>query len=125
MGSHPVNLLVRFVLEVSALLAMGVWGWHQGDGILRILVAVGVPLICAILWGVFAVPGDPSRSGSTVIPIPGVLRLVLELAIFTFAVWTLIDIGAVKLCWSLGIITTVHYMISYDRLLWLLAQNNP
>jgi hypothetical protein len=32
MGSHPLNLAVRFALELSALAALGVWGWRQGDG---------------------------------------------------------------------------------------------
>jgi hypothetical protein len=62
MGFHPVNLAIRFILELAALVAMGVWGWLQVDGVLRFVVALAVPIAAAALWGVFAVPGDRSRS---------------------------------------------------------------
>jgi hypothetical protein len=122
MGSHPINLAIRFVLELSALLAMGVWGWQQSEGRLRFVLAVGMPLIAAVLWGVFAVPHDPSRSGTAPIAVPGMLRLALELAVFAFATWALYHVGATKLSWTLGIIVTIHYLVSYDRILWLIKQ---
>ena len=122
MGSHPINLTVRFLLEVSALLAMGVWGWYQGDGWLRFVLALGIPLIAAIVWGTFAVPDDPSRSGAAPVAVPGILRLVIEAVIFIFAVWALYDLGFTKLSGLLGIIVVIHYLVSYDRVLWLIRQ---
>ena len=64
MGSHPVNLALRFLMELSALMAMAYWGWQQSDSALRIVFALGVPIVAAAVWGTLAVPGDPSRSGS-------------------------------------------------------------
>ncbi len=122
MGSHPINLTIRFLLELSALLAMGVWGWQQSEGRLRLVLAVGIPLIAAILWGIFAVPHDPSRSGTAPIAIPGILRLMLELAVFVLATWALYDVGVTKLSWILGIAIIIHYLASYDRILWLIKQ---
>ena len=122
MGSHPINLVIRFLLELSALLALGVWGWQQSEDSLPFVLAVGIPLIAAVLWGVFAVPHDPSRAGTAPIAIPGMLRLALELAVFAFATWALYDIGATKLSWTLGIVVTIHYLASYDRILWLIKQ---
>ena len=122
MGSHPINLAVRFLLEASALLAMGVWGWYQSEGWFRFVLALGIPLIAAIVWGTFAVPNDPSRSGSAPVAVPGILRLVIEAAIFIFAVWALYDIGFTKLSWLFGIIVAIHYLVSYDRVLWLIKQ---
>lgn len=122
MGSHPINLVIRFLLELSALLALGVWGWQQAEGSLRFVLAVTIPLSAAILWGVFAVPGDPSRSGTAPIAVPGMLRLALELAVFGFATWALYQVGATGLSWTLGIAVTLHYLTSYDRLLWLIKQ---
>ena len=69
MGSHPINLALRFLLELSALFAMGVWGWRYSEGWLRFVLALSIPIIAAVLWGTFAVPDDPSRSGGA--PIPG------------------------------------------------------
>jgi hypothetical protein len=122
MGSHPINLALRFLLELAALLALGGWGWQQREGWLRFVLALVIPLIAALLWGIFAVPHDPSRSGKAPIPVPGLIRLVLELAIFAFAVWALYASGAVVLSWILGLAGAIHYVLSYDRIRWLIEQ---
>jgi hypothetical protein len=122
MGSHPINLAVRFLLELSALAAMGIWGWRQSEGWFRFLLALGIPMIAAAVWGTFAVPNDPSRSGAAPVPVPGLVRLAIELVIFAFATWALGDLGATRLCWAMGIIVAVHYIISYDRILWLIKR---
>ena len=122
MGSHPVNLAIRFLLELSALLAAGIWGWRQSGGWLRFVLAVGIPIILAAAWGTFAVPNDPSRSGAAPIAVHGILRLAIELAIFAFAVWGLYDLGYARLGLIVGIITALHYVVSYDRILWLARQ---
>ena len=120
MGSHPINLAVRFLLELAALGSAAIWGWQTGTESMRLILAIGLPLALAVIWGVFAVPGDPSRSGKTVIPTPGFLRLILELAFFGFAVWALRDSGYKELALYLGIVTAFHYLLSYDRIRWLL-----
>ena len=119
MGSHPINLAIRFVLELAALFSLGLWGWRSGSGWLRFALASLVPIIAAVLWGTFAVPGDPSRSGTAPVAVPGVLRLVLELGIFACAAWALHHAGFTRASWMLGIIVALHYLISYDRILWL------
>lgn len=120
MGSHPLNLAVRFLLELSALGALGYWGWTQHDGPARWLWAIGVPLIAAVLWGTFAVPNDPSRSGQAPIPTPGTIRLLLEWSIFALGTVALIFSQRVSLGMALAVVTIAHYALSYDRILWLL-----
>lgn len=124
MGSHPVNLALRFLLEIIALGSIGYWGWEQSDTWFRYPLAFGLPIICAGIWGIFAVPNDPSRSGNAPIPVSGIIRLMLELAFFSFALWALYDMGGVNLAWILGSIVVVHYIISYDRIKWLMNQKN-
>ena len=70
----PLNLAVRFLLEVGALAAFAVWGWHTGDSTwTRVVLAVGTPLIAAGLWGRFIAPKaknrlkDPGRAGVEVV----------------------------------------------------------
>lgn len=121
MGSHPINLLIRFLLEISALVATGTWGWKQGEGWYSFLFAFGLPLILAIVWGTFAVPGDPSRSSSAPIITPGIIRLGIEMAIFVFATWALFQMGFLKASWGFGLIVALHYAVSYDRIAWLLS----
>lgn len=122
MGSHPVNLAVRFLLEIAGLVILWVWGWNSGEGALRYLFAAGIPIVAAVLWGTFAVPEDPSRSGKAPVPVPGFLRLPLELGLFAAATWSLFDLDKSPLGWILGITVLIHYVISYDRILWLLKR---
>ena len=122
MGSHPLNLTVRFLLEIAALVAIGYWGFSQHAGIWRFIIGLGGPLIAAALWGTFAVPDDPSRSGKAPVPVPGALRLVFELSLFGFAAWALYDAGSPVLALILGIVTIAHYALSYDRVAWLIRQ---
>ena len=122
MGSHPINLAIRFILELTALASTGIWGWKQSDGWLRFALAIGIPIVFAAIWGTFAVPNDPSRSGNAPIAIPGFVRLALELGIFAFATWAFYDTGYAKISLALGIITIIHYIISYDRIQWLISR---
>ena len=123
MESHPLNLALRFLLEISALVAIGYWGFSQHTGIWRFLLGFGLPVIAAAIWATFAVPDDPSRSGRAPVPIPGVLRLVLELALFSLAAWALHDVSRSVLALIMLGLTIVHYALSYDRVAWLLRQN--
>jgi hypothetical protein len=122
MGSHPANLFLRFLLELMALGAVGIWGWNQSDNLWRFVLAISIPVVLAIIWGTFAVPNDPSRSGSAPVVTAGFIRLIIEIGFFGFAIWTLKDMGWFKLSLVIGIIVLVHYIISYDRVLWLLSK---
>jgi xanthosine utilization system XapX-like protein len=120
MNSHPINLALRFLLEIAALVILGIWGWQRGDGWLRYILALGIPILVAILWATFRVPNDP---GSAPIAIPGVLRLLFELALFAFVVWALVDLQKLTFAWILGLILVLHYAVSYDRIIWMVKQS--
>jgi hypothetical protein len=122
MSSHPTNMVLRFLLELCVLAVSGYWGWTVSEGLTRFLLVVGIPLLLAIVWGTFAVPGDPSRSGRAPIPVPGVIRLLLELANFSFGVWALYSIGLPVPGLILGLAVIIHYILSYDRITWLMRQ---
>lgn len=122
MGSHPANLILRFLLEILAMISTGIWGWKQSESWFRLALAVGIPIILAIIWGTFAVPNDPSRSGSAPVITAGFIRLLIEFGVFGFAIWSLHDMGWHKLSLLFGIIVLAHYTASYDRVLWLLTK---
>src|SRR3954447_23473557 len=52
------NLLLRFLLELAALVALGAWGWQTGGPVLGLLL----PLAAAVLWGAFASPKSPAST---------------------------------------------------------------
>jgi hypothetical protein len=122
MATHPVNLGLRFLLEITALVGIGYWGWESGTGWIRYLLAIFLPLIAAIVWGTFTVPEDPSRSGKAPVSTPGWLRLILELAIFGLASWAYFAIDAKSIFWIFSVLIVGHYLFSLDRLKWLLSR---
>jgi hypothetical protein len=122
MSKHPVNMALRFILELAALVSVARWGFQLSDGAIRIVLAILFPVSFALIWGIFAVRNDPSRSGKTVIPTPGIIRLFLELGLFAAAAWMLFDLGFNTLAWSFLLALLVHYVSSLNRIRWLLKQ---
>lgn len=119
---HPLNLALRFVLELAALGLFAAWGWrHGGDGITRYVFAAALPVAAAFLWATFAVPDDPSRHGTAPVAVPGLLRLGLEAAIFAAAALALADIAGAGWALAFAAITLAHYAASWRRLAFLLA----
>lgn len=119
MGRHPLNLALRFLLELFALYFIGRWGWVQHSGVWRYVFATGLPMIAATIWGVFRVP---NYGGAPVVRVPGIVRLLIEVLYFGFATWGLFDMGAITTGWIFGAVTLFHYIISYDLIIWLLKQ---
>ena len=51
------NLTLAFALELGALVAIGLWGWNTGSSTLvRLALAIGLPIVAATLWGLYAAP---------------------------------------------------------------------
>jgi hypothetical protein len=119
MSKHPLNLALRFALELAGLWAYGYWGWRAHAGLARWLWTLGLPLLTATLWGVFRVDNEPNKAP---VRVPGWVRLLLEVAYFGGAAWLLNAAG--RPTWSLvfGLVVVFHYLISYDRYPWLLRQ---
>lgn len=122
MSKNPVNLALRFLMEFVALLTFGKWGYSLSGTWTAILLAIFMAAMFAGLWGVFAVRDDPSRSGKTVVPTSGPVRLVLELALFGAATWMLFNLGFNTPAWIYGAVVILHYALSWDRIAWLLKQ---
>lgn len=120
MKNHFGNQSLRFILEIFSLVVLGVWGWRQGEGAARYLLGPGIPLAAAAIRWIFAVPGDSGRSGSALVPIPGILRLLLELAIFAVTVGVLLDLGAPASATLLAAAVLVHSALARGRIRWLL-----
>lgn len=96
---------------------MGYWGWTQHDGALRFVWALGLPLVAAALWGTFRVSGYPKDAP---VEVPGVVRLLLEFAIFGMGVGLLAAANAPTAALVFGALVVLHYLASWDYVLALL-----
>ncbi|MEV6558414.1 YrdB family protein [Nocardia sp. NPDC051756] len=119
MSLNPAMLAIRFLLELVAIASFGIYGWRAFDSPWKFLLVVLLPLVAAAAWGTFAVPDDPSRSGEAPVPVPGLIRLVVELAVLgggAVALW-----AASLSRWALisVIVLVIYQALAYDRVLWL------
>ena len=119
-GFHPANLAFRFILEMAALLAIGVGAHNLADGWPSWLLAIGLPLLAAVAWGTFNVPGDRSRSGEAPVEVRGPVRLLIEFMVFGAAVGLLWPVSSATAL-VLGALVMIHYLLSLDRIRWLLS----
>jgi hypothetical protein len=79
------NLGLAFLVELVGLAVFAWWGWNASSNLaFRLVLAIGLPVIAAVLWGLFAAPtasyGNP------------VITTVVKVAFFGLAglaVWTL------------------------------------
>jgi hypothetical protein len=83
------------------------------------VLAAILPTIAAAIWGTFSTPGDHSRSSKVVVAVPGLVRLVIELALFSIAVWTFLAADRSIVAIIFGAVVVLHYGISYGRVVWL------
>jgi hypothetical protein len=123
---QPLALgLVRFAMEIVAFGGLFWWGWTIGDGgFTGVLLGILFFLVAASLWGIFAVPGDPSRNPDPPVGIPGWLRLLIELGIFGTAACGIWLSGSRALAETLLTAVVLTYVLTYDRSRWLLRQRS-
>lgn len=121
MNTNPINLALRFLLELVLLAVIAYWSYHRFPGWQGIAACITFPVLAAVCWGVFRISNDPKPAP---VPVPGPVRLLLEWALFGWAVWALGDLGYDKGAWLVAGILVAHYLISYDRTLSML-RNKP
>ncbi|WP_067696925.1 YrdB family protein [Nocardia jejuensis] len=101
------NLTLAFGMELVALGALAVWGWKTGDGTpTKLALAVGVPVVAAVAWGLFAAPhasfGNPVLAIVTKVVVFGGAALALwavnyRAAAVVFVVVVVTNLLAIKL----------------------------
>ena len=82
-----LNLALKLLLELGALIALGLWGASAADGAAAVLLAFGLPLLAAALWAMLAAPKARRR-----LSLP--LRAPFELGVFAVGALALRATGA-------------------------------
>ena len=118
MSIKTMGLGLHFVLELCALAAMIYAGFRLGNSLwLRMLLGVALPIVAAVVWGVFRVSNDP---GAAIVVVPGPLRLFIEWAIFGLAIGMLYVAGRLTLAIIFLAAALIDYLIMAERVLRLL-----
>lgn len=116
------NLALRFGLELAALAGLAAVGWTWASGPMQWVAAIAIPSTAIVVWGLFNVPGDPSRSGEAPVTVPGAIRLGLELAILLGGAVALLIAGSRLAGAAVITLLVVHYVASASRVDWLVHQ---
>ena len=53
---RPIVWALRFLFELLALAAFAIGGWSLTSGPLRIALAIALPVIAAVVWGLWMAP---------------------------------------------------------------------
>ena len=102
-----LNLALRFLLELAALGALGYWGfWVAENGALKVLLAVGLVTVAAVIWGMFVSPKARYR-------LPEWGRLALEVVLFGSAVLALNATGNPTLAAILAVLVIIHLPLTF------------
>jgi hypothetical protein len=101
---RPLNLALKFVLELAALAAFGYWGASVADGATAVLVAIGLPVAVAVLWGTFAAPRARRR-------LPLRMRAPFELGVFALAALALWAAGSPTLALAFAAVAAVNALL--------------
>ena len=77
------NLVVRFLLELSALAATAYWGFATASGFTQFVLGLGAPALVALVWGLFVSP-------KAKVELPRPAQFAIELLVFAAAALALI-----------------------------------
>lgn len=100
-----LNLLVRFLLELCMLAAVGYWGFKTHSSCaMKIIFGIGLPILIAVAWGAFVAP-------KATYPLSGISHLVLELILLGSGAVALFASGRTNLGWVYIVILIINKVL--------------
>lgn len=102
-----LNLGLRFLLELAALASACYWGATCRAGTsVRVAMAVLLPLLIAVIWGIFISP-------KATVPTGRIGRAGLGLIVFLIAAWLLRDRGRETIALTYGVLAVASSVALY------------
>ena len=91
---ESLTLLVRFLLELCMLGALGYWGFKTGDSAaMKWVLGLGAPTLAAVVWGLFIAP-----KATVGVPMP--VWIGLQVIVFGAAALALASVAPQQLATS-------------------------
>ena len=103
-GIRGLNLALKFVLELCAVVSLAVCGAHTGPAWLRVTLGIGAPLLMILVWGRWCAPRAPSRLRPR-------LRVPLEMAVFAASAAALAAAGHPTLALVMAAVTAINAVL--------------
>ena len=98
----PINLAIRFFLELCALASLCYWGFQFWESVyVKFIFCIGSPLLFAIIWGIFIAP-----KASLKLPEP--YRFILEIILFGVTSVALYVVEQTTLAIILGMVFIIN-----------------
>lgn len=104
---QTANLLLRFILELCALTALGYWGFQSSGTLLKkVTLGIGAPLLIAVIWGMLGSPGASVKLSTYV-------HLLLEIIVFGLPALALYVAGKQSLALIYGLLVVMNRFLMF------------
>ena len=102
-----LNLAFRFILELTVLVALFLFGVSRSDSLLaQVILGLGIPAVAMTVWGLFVAPKATRR-------LPDPARLVVELCVFGAGVVAFALSGYIVLGLLLGTAAVISIVLMF------------
>ena len=110
---HPtvkvgVNDVIRFVLELFAIVSLGIWGFLAWPLPWNILVGIGAPVVAILLWALF-------RSPKAVLDVDAFVKAIVEIVVMGSAAFAWWDLGQPVVATVFAVVATVSGVVNGRR----------
>ena len=101
-----INSMIRFLVEVTSFFILVIVGFYKFKFPFNIVIGIILPILLAIIWGIFIAPNSPNRLTNN-------YRLILELFIFVIVFIVLRLGGYSNLAFIYLAISVINSLINY------------
>jgi hypothetical protein len=103
-----VNDVLRFLLELFAIVSLGIWGFLAWPLPWNILIGIGAPAIAIVLWALF-------RSPRAVLHVDAFVKAIVEIVVMGSAAFAWWDLGQPVVAVIFAVVATVSGVINGRR----------
>ena len=99
------NDVLRFLIEIFAIISLGIWGFVAWPFGWNIVIGIGAPVIAILLWGLF-------RSPKAVLHIDPFGKAIVEIIVMAAAAYAWWDLGQPVVTVIFAVIAVVSGLIN-------------